>query len=321
MLRQRLLVVVLGIGVTATILVGAHIYARHDDALPGPPCGGEALSEDALAQLGRAADSAADHRPQHFIPDPTAFAAIVARTGARERMAQVTTNFSHASPSQAANIALVAARLNGMVIAPGQVFSYIRATGPFTATGGYGWGRMFVGNRIVPSIGGGVCQGASTLYNVVLLSNLPVLERHTHGLTVPYLPPGTDATVSDDADLDLRFRNNTGGPIVLWAQAKDRLLTIAAYGIKKPPQVTIHTEVLGRKPFGTVYIDDRQLPLGTQKQAAPGQDGVTAHAWVTVTKDGKTTTMDLGTATYRPSPRIILRGTGPLPPSAASRSA
>lgn len=319
-MRWRWLALPLGAALVAMIPVAEHTYAIRKAALAGPPCGGEALSQDTFPPIAKANPSEPDTRSQNFIPDPASVDAVLTRTGARQLMAQVTTRFAHASPSQAANIALVAKKLNGMVIAPGQIFSYLQATGPYTRAGGYGWGRMFVGTRIVPTIGGGVCQGASTLYNVVLLSNLKVIERHLHGLTVPYLPPATDATVSDDADLDFRFQNTSGGPIVLWAQAKDRNLTIAAYGMKAPPRVTIHSEVLSRTPFGTVYVNDPDLPRGTEETAAPGQEGLTARAWVTIEQGGQTTTRNLGTHTYRPSPKVILRGTGPAPSSSSSAS-
>ncbi len=285
------------------------------------PCGGEALAEDSfppepqlLATVppspGGTADApgTADGRSEDFLPDEQAFAALQAREGASVLMSSFRTNFSHASPSQAANIALVARRLNGQVVSPGTVFSYNRVVGPYTERGGYGWGRMFVGDRIVPTIGGGVCQGASTLYNVVLLANLPVVQRHPHGLAVPYLPPGRDATVTDSGGLDFRFRNNSGRPLLLWAQAKDRWLSIALYGHTEPPAVRIHTEVLSRQPFQTLFVSDPKLAPGTERVVAAGQDGVAARTWIVVSSPNGPKTRDLGSHTYRPSPRIILRG-------------
>ncbi len=272
------------------------------------PCGGE-LQWAATAPGGTGdAPGARDGRPEEFTPDEGAFAAVLAREGVAVQMSVFQTNFSHASASQAANIAVVAKKLTGRVIAPGAVFSYNGTAGPFTQAGGYGWGRMFVGERIVPTIGGGVCQGASTLYNVVLLANLPVVERHAHGLTVPYLDPGRDATVTESGGLDFRFRNNTGAPLVLWAQANDRWLTIALYGKQKPPQVEIETQVLTRTPFRTEVITDKSLEPGEQRVAAAGQEGAKAKTWILVhTPEGVRRTY-LGEHTYRPSPRIILRG-------------
>lgn len=275
------------------------------------PCGGARLWEQSFPRFaGLAAPPVGDTatHPETFQPDAAAFAQVLAKEGTPVEMASYSTDFSHATPSQAGNIALVARRLTGRAIAAGATFSYNRALGPFSAAGGYGWGRMFVGDRIVPSIGGGVCQGASTLYNVVLLSNLPVVERHPHGLTVPYLAPGRDATVADSSGLDFRFHNNSGGPLVLWASAVDRRLTIRMYGRKAPPRVEIHTEILATRPFRTETVLDRRLPPGTSKVAAPGQNGATARTWVVITSGQTQTRRDLGVTTYRPSPRVILKG-------------
>lgn len=306
-------------GVLAFAVHQAHDHSTLSAAAQRP-CGGEELDEDTfpafpgLLASGVApsgdAPGAADGRPEQFIPAPAAFQALQAKVEAPLRLSQFRTNFSHASPSQAANIALVARKLNGTVIPAGAVFSYNHVVGPFTAAGGYGWGRMFVGERIVPTIGGGVCQGSSTLYNVVLLANLPVVEVHRHGLTVPYLPPGRDATVTESGGLDFRFRNNTGAPLLLWAEARDRWLSIALYGRTAPPQVDIHTEVLSETPFSTVIVKDPQLPPGTERVAAAGQKGVRARTWVVVHGPDGTQTRSLGVHTYRPSPRILLRGPG-----------
>jgi vancomycin resistance protein VanW len=295
------------------------------------PCGSEvAAPEPATSPSGEApavpaavpptpggtldAPGAPDGRPEEFHPDDAAFRALVERLGATILMSSFRTSFSHASPSQAANIALVAKKLTGVVVPPGAVFSYNATVGPYTRAGGYGWGRQFVGDRIVPTIGGGVCQGASTLYNAVLLANLEVVERHPHGLTVPYLPPGRDATVTESGGLDFRFRNNTPGPVVLWGQAEQRWLTLAIYGTVHPPRVEIETQVLARTPFRTEVIVDRRLPPGSEQVAAAGQQGATARTWVIVHyPDGRVRRTYLGQHTYRPSPRILLRG--PTPPS------
>jgi vancomycin resistance protein VanW len=280
--------------------------------LPTVVQGSVAAAPDACGEAASATEMAqpAPRGPTSWRPDPAAFAAVLDRTGATVEMAKFTTNFRHATPSQEANIALTARKLTGRVVAPGAVFSYNAAAGPYTEAGGYGWGRMFVGDRIVPTIAGGVCQGASTLYNVVLLADLPVVERHRHGLTVPYLPPGRDATVTESGGLDFRFRNNTGGPLVLWGQAVDRELTLAIFGTRTPPPVTIHTEVLSRIPFRTDYIDDPKLPAGQSEVVAPGQEGAVSRTWLVIQTPSGPLRRDLGQDSYKPSPRIVRRGTG-----------
>ncbi len=221
-----------------------------------------------------------------------------------------TTNYRHASESQALNIELVARRLNGVEVQAGGVFNYYRVIGPYTQANGYGWGRAFVGDRIVPSVGGGVCQGASTLYAAILRTGLRVIERHQHGLTVPYLPPGEDATVAGDY-LNFRFQNTRSTPIMIRAQAGHRLFTVSIWGATPGPRITVHHQILERYPFRTLVQVNPTLKPGEERVAAPGQDGVLARTWLDVTTPHGVERRDLGIDGYRPSPRIVERGASP----------
>lgn len=222
------------------------------------------------------------------------------------RLGTQTTNYFHASPSQAKNIELVARRLNGVVLQPGQIFNYYKVVGPYTAANGFGWGRAFVGDRIVPSIGGGVCQGASTLYAAVLRTGLLVVERHQHGLTVPYLPPGEDATVASDY-LNFRFKNNHSNPVLITAEAGNRHLTVTLWGATPGPEITVHHKILATFPYRTIVRKSPKLPPGTEKVLAPGQNGVKAETWLEIHGPDGVVKKPLGIDTYRASPRIIER--------------
>jgi vancomycin resistance protein YoaR len=215
-----------------------------------------------------------------------------------------TTNYFHATPSQAKNIELVAQRLNGVVVEPHQVFSYYKVVGPYTAENGYGWGRAFVGDRIVPSVGGGVCQGSSTLYSTLLHTGLPIIERHQHGLTVPYLPPGEDATVSSDY-LNFRFLNNRDTPILITAQGGNRHLTVTVWGATPGPEISVQHKILAKYPFHTITRINRGLKPGTTKILAPGQDGVRVESWLEIHSPSGVQRRDLGIDQYRASPRIV----------------
>lgn len=219
-------------------------------------------------------------------------------------LASRTTNYYHATQSQAKNIELVARRLNGTVVKPGQVFSYYRTVGPYTAENGFGWGRMFSGNRIVPSIGGGVCQGSSTLYSALLRTGLPILERHHHGLTVPYLPPGEDATVAGNY-LNFRFKNNRTTPILITAEAAHRHFSVAVWGAEPGPEIVVKHQILAGYPFSTVTKFNARLKPGETVVVAPGQKGVKVKSWLEQKTPQGTVIKNLGIDTYRPSPRVV----------------
>jgi vancomycin resistance protein VanW len=226
-------------------------------------------------------------------------------------LAQRTTNFNHASASQTKNIELVAQRLNGTLVKAGQVFSYFKQVGPYTVANGYHWGRAFSGDRIVPSIGGGVCQGASTLYSTLLRTGLPIIERHSHSLTVPYLPPGEDAAVASTYK-DLKFLNNLSTPVLITASCdpNKRYLTIAIWSAVSSRKITVKHEILERYPYRTLQRHSPTVPPGEANLLFPGQLGVKVKTWLEIQTEQGVKKKYVGVDTYRPSPRIIEVGRG-----------
>ncbi|MEW6182259.1 MAG: VanW family protein [Bacillota bacterium] len=203
------------------------------------------------------------------------------------------------------NISLAADMLAGMIVMPGEVFSQNNRIGPYTKERGFKEGPMYAGSRIISSVGGGVCKIASLLYNVSVLSNLRIIERHPHSMTVPYVPPGQDATVSYGV-FDFRFQNTNNGPILIWAKMVGDTLYIAFYGQKHPLPVTWEHKTLSRSPFWTETRHNPLLTPGTVKVVLPGQEGVVVHSWlITETADGIKSKQDLGTDFYHPCPRVI----------------
>ncbi len=275
------------------------------------------LMEAAVAAAGEPSLMAAGP-PTRANPDPVLTLQDLARRTAElnlpVRLGTYTTGYTHAIPSQEVNIALAASYISGVVVQPGQTFSYNAAVGPYSQANGYGLGRMFVGRSIVPSIGGGVCQVATTLYNAVVLSNLEVVERHKHGLTVPYLPPGQDATVSE-GNLDFKFRNNLPWPVMVHAVGADKVLTVSIYGREKGPPVRWEHETLETYAKWTESVEDPETPRGETRELAPGQDGVKVRSWIVVGTPNGEVRRDMGISTYKASPRVVGVGTGPPRPS------
>ena len=111
------------------------------------------------------------------------------------------------------NIIIAAGLLNNNIVAPGETFSFNKATGPRIPEKGYKPAPVIVGGTVIQGYGGGVCQVSSTLYNAVLEAGLKVVERYPHSRPIDYVPRGRDATVSDF--LDFKFRNNTDNFIMI----------------------------------------------------------------------------------------------------------
>ncbi len=206
------------------------------------------------------------------------------------------------------NISLAADQLAGTVIAPGETFSQNAAIGPYSISRGYKAGPTYMGNQLTTTVGGGVCKIATMLYNVATFSNLPIVMRFPHSMTVPYVPPGQDATVYYGAK-DVRFTNNTGGPILIWSQKVGSSLYMAFYGQKKPPKVTWQHKILKKIDFWQVKRFNPLLPTGSTKTVTPGQEGFVVQSWVVIehAKGGKEI-KPKGKSYYNPSPCIVEYG-------------
>lgn len=129
------------------------------------------------------------------------------------------------SEDRATNVELAAARINGMVIQPGEKFSFNHSVLPRTSLNGYVLGPAFSAGREVQSIGGGICQVSSTLYVAMIKAILPSTERYTHSAPVDYVPAGLDATIAGNSK-DLKFVNIYAEPIIIFAVTDNGKLTV-----------------------------------------------------------------------------------------------
>lgn len=236
------------------------------------------------------------------------FQQAVAKAGTPIRMAVFRATLKDPLPGELFNVGHASDMLAGAVIKPGEIFSQNSTLGPYTTGKGYQQGPTYSGGLVITTIGGGVCKIASVMYNVIRLSNLQVVERHNHSLTVPYVPPGQDATVYYGSR-DFKFRNDTAGPVLLWAKTSGKTLTMALYGQQLPPRVTWHHQTLKHLPTWTVYRYNPQLPPDSEKIIAPGQDGIVVRSWLKVKyADGREQIKKLGKNYYSPSPQVIEKG-------------
>lgn len=131
------------------------------------------------------------------------------------------------------NITKACQSLNGVVIEPGQEFSFNDTIGPMGEENGYLKATGFDSQgKLIQVSAGGMCQVSSTLYNVALLANLEITERHPHSRRVYYVPADKDATVYYGS-LDLKFINNTDEKIKITAENNSYSVTIKMYKLKQ----------------------------------------------------------------------------------------
>ena len=119
--------------------------------------------------------------------------------------------------------------MNGIILQPGEVFSYNDTLGERTKENGYLRAGAYSGWELVQSYGGGICQGSSTIYCAALYADLEIVHRRNHGYTVSYMTPGLDATVNWGGP-DFQFRNSNHFPIKIQAEVSDGMVKVAILG-------------------------------------------------------------------------------------------
>lgn len=148
------------------------------------------------------------------------------------KLAEFSTGYSGAGTGRAKNIETGATRLHAKVILPGEEFSTATALMPFTKENGYMTGGTYIDGQLSESIGGGVCQLSTTLYNALLRTRLLITERYSHSMPVGYIPLGQDAAIAGDYK-DLKFKNTTTAPVLLLCEATGEKVKVALYGSKE----------------------------------------------------------------------------------------
>lgn len=128
------------------------------------------------------------------------------------------------------NLRLLCEALDGVILQPGQEFSYNETVGERTEEKGYKPATAYSGKSLIKDIGGGVCQGSTTLYNCALLADLEILERVCHGAKVGYITLGLDAAVNWNTKTDLRFKNNFHFPMMIKAEVSDGYVKMQLLG-------------------------------------------------------------------------------------------
>ncbi len=147
----------------------------------------------------------------------------------RDTMGKYSTNFKTSSANRSKNIELAAGSINDLILMPGEVFSFNSSVGERTTARGYKVAAAYAAGKTVDSVGGGICQVSSTLYNSVLLANLEIVTRRSHQMTVSYVPKGRDATVNWGTQ-DFEFKNNTDFPIKISTTVANKNVEIAIIG-------------------------------------------------------------------------------------------
>lgn len=145
-----------------------------------------------------------------------------------KKIGHYVTHYNIDNEERSHNIYLSTLAIHNKVIFPEETFSFNQIVGERTADKGYKKAPVIVKGELAEDIGGGICQVSSTLFNAVNLRGIQMVERYSHSRSVPYVPPGKDATVSWWGP-DFVFKNKYSHPILIQATAEDGIMEIHIY--------------------------------------------------------------------------------------------
>jgi len=270
----------------------------------------EALARELTQTLTSGGPRTVELRTMRVAPERTT--ADAEAMGIKERISTYTTHFDSGNKPRVNNIHTLADALDGTLIPPGGTFSFNETIGPRTAAKGYQEAPAIVNGKLVPQLGGGICQVGTTIFNTIFESGLPVLERRNHSFYISHYPTGRDATVSWGGP-DFKFKNDTDNWVLIATGYSSSSLTISLYGTDPGYEVSASVGAWTNiKPHPVSETKDPTLALGTRVVEDAGVDGRTIVVTRTVKKGGTVLRTDSFTSVYKPKEEVARVGTMPV---------
>lgn len=250
--------------------------------------------------------------------DPDITIADINEFGIVEKIGEGRSDFSGSSPEREFNVAHAAARFHGVLIPPGEVFSFNQHVGDISRRTGFKTAYVISEGRTVLGDGGGVCQDSTTLFRAALNTGLPIIERTAHAYRVSYYEndkkPGFDATIYSPS-VDLKFLNDTDAYILIQSKVDHEANTLVFefYGKKDGRTVELSDATIYdyRPAPEPVYEETPELPAGVTKQVDWAASGAKSVFTYKVTMpDGEVTQDREFYSNYRPWRAVFQVGTG-----------
>ncbi|HMI86612.1 MAG TPA: VanW family protein [Polyangiaceae bacterium] len=241
------------------------IAARLDLARGGvvPHVAGRFL--DLAGAIERIREAARAHEREIELPrvavEPRVSSEFISRVDSKKLLARFQTYFSRngSQSTRAQNIDTAAARLDGVVLLPHELFSFNAAVGPRTVANGFSRGWEIFKGEMVEGIGGGTCQVASTFHAAAFLGGLDIIERLPHSRPSAYITMGLDATVVYPV-VDLKIRNPYDFAVVVHSHIEGNTIAFELMGKERPARVVFKREIVATRPFPRKVEEKKGLP-------------------------------------------------------------
>ena len=209
------------------------------------------------------------------------------------------------------NIHVAAAALNGAIVEPGQTFSLNQRLGPRTLEKGYVTAPQIAANLdYEDSVGGGVSQVSTTLFNAVFFGGYQDVTHTVHALYISRYPMGREATLNYPS-IDNRFRNDTRNGVLIRTAVSGTSVTVSLYGNNEGRSVRAEgPNVLETTPITVEYTPDPALPAGVEQELSPGHIGYVVENFRIIRYADGTERRQRFVERYQMAPRKVARGGG-----------
>ncbi|WP_084960030.1 VanW family protein [Thermoactinospora rubra] len=222
----------------------------------------------------------------------------LAGMGIKEKVAEFATPYE-CCPPRTVNIRLMAERLDGHLVKPGETFSLYETVGEPTAEAGYVPAPQLVGGRMATVVGGGASQVATTLFNAVYRGGFEIVERHPFDQYMPPYPEGVDAAVLYPK-MDLKWRNDSEYGVLVKVRATGTSVAVSLWSTRRYDKVEV---IQSARRAVTPFTSDTSSAPGCVAQA--GQPGFTVDVTRVLYAGGKEVRReDRQTVRYRPRAQV-----------------
>lgn len=227
-------------------------------------------------------------------------------------MASYSTPYGTSPAGRQTNIELATKSIDGTILMPGEIFSFNEVVGDRSKERGFQEAGTYVGNKVEPGIGGGICQVSSTLYRAAMRANLRSVERSNHSMAVGYMEPGLDATVSYGT-LDYKFKNTYDFPIYIHGTTEGKVVAYTIYGdpsAMNGKTYEMTNEIIETIPPEIKEVPDDTLPEGERVQEGGAMTGYKVKSYQITYENGMEVNRELvSTDNYAKVDSIVKVGT------------
>lgn len=203
------------------------------------------------------------------------------------------------------NIHRISEMIDGVVIEPGETFSVNEFVGPRTKAKGFVEAPSIADGEMVDTVGGGVSQFATTLFNAVLDGGYDIVERAPHSFYFRRYPMGHEATLSYPHP-DLVFRNDTGAGLVVRVETGRSFVRVKLYGDNEGRKVERKvSRAFDLKEPDTEYVANDQMAPDEEEERERGTDGWSVRVTRIITFADGTKKEESRKVRYKPRDRVV----------------